>query len=240
MLDKSRPSTYDYERAFALERAIEYPAVDKLEARLGFKVDREMLENAARVLACPVKVNTPCWQHGRVVYAAARWYLQSRPKAENVAMLDIGTAKGFSALCVRWAADHSRRRADVTSVDVIDPEARQRRNTVAEVGGMLTLAETLAPWPEAHRIQFVRSTGVDWLMRYQGRVHFAFIDGKHSYDAVSLEIGLLRTRQQAGDVTVLDDLQIPGVARAVEKMVGYDVEIVVAKPDRQYAIAVRN
>ena len=54
-----------------------------------------MVEAAARVLACPLKANPPNWQHGRVLYAGYRAYLAGLQR--RVLLLDIGTAKGFSA-----------------------------------------------------------------------------------------------------------------------------------------------
>ena len=122
-------------------------------------------------------------------------------------------------------------------VRAIDPGARVARNTVAEVEGLRTLAETLEPWPEARAIAFVRASGRLWLTEHLDRVHVAVVDGKHTYDAVSWECALLTERQQTGDVIFLDDLQIPGVAQAVRELRSYAVERLEALPDRHYAIA---
>src|SRR3990172_8581667 len=92
------PPVEAYEAACALERTRRYPLVDDFEARQGFALDRARLEAAARVLACPIKARPPNWQHGRVLYALTRRY---RLTAEGpLYCLDIGTAKGFSALCL--------------------------------------------------------------------------------------------------------------------------------------------
>jgi predicted O-methyltransferase YrrM len=227
----------DYQRAFLKERENEYPAIDAFEQAAGFAIDRARLEDAARVLACPVKVNPPNWQHGRVIYAAARKYLATTSGA--VTFLDIGTAKGFSALCMAWALQDSEREGQIVSCDVLDPQRRDIRNTVAEVDGPKLLKEVLAPWPEASLVHFIKKTGADWLRQDDYRVNIAFIDGKHSYDAVSEEIGLLRVRQEPGDIALFDDVQIPGVGKAVTGISDYAVEHIAAKPDRRYALAVR-
>lgn len=229
-----------YNKAFLLEAAKQYPPIDGIEAAFGFRLDRVKMENAARVLACPVKVNPPNWQHGRVLYAAARFYLYSlaakRPgmplsEMPGVTFLDIGTAKGFSALCARWAVDDSGIAGEVFSCDVIDPKGKVKRNTVAECNGERTLAEILKPWAaDASRITFLKSTGVDWLMQRQSRVNFAFIDGKHTQDQVGNELALLANRQLKGDMVVCDDLQYPGVRQAVwdlsRETAPYSVQIV--------------
>ena len=177
-----------YARIFAVEQSQSYLMVDAFEARMGYAVDRQRLEDAARVLSCPFKAAPPNWQHGRVIYAAVRKYLYG--VEGPVRCLDIGTAKGFSALCARWAIEDAGREAESFSVDVLPPGARVRRNTVAEVDGLRTLAEIIQPWPEAQQISFVASTGIDWLAANPGRVHVAFVDGKHSGPVVRSE-GLL-------------------------------------------------
>lgn len=230
-----------YVSAFRRECSSEYSRVDDLEHRAGFALQRGKLESAARVLACPVKVSPPNWQHGRVIYATLRERLALSPVPEGSALcLDIGTAKGFSALCARWALADSGYPGRVVSVDVIDPRARIARNTVAEVDGLLTLAETLSDWPESADIEFVQASGVNWLTMNRQRVHFAFVDGKHNYAAVSEECRLLSQSQSAGDAIVFDDVQIPGVRRAVEELSdSYDAEYVEALPTRVYVITRR-
>lgn len=150
----------DYRRAFALERQTRYPSIDRYEEHCGFKLEQMKLLNAARVLACPVKVNPPNWQHGRVLYSTLMRYLLGA--AMPWLVVDVGTAKGFSALCMLWALQDTKfteENWEIHSVDVIDPCARYRRNTVAEVGGLLTLPETLAHWKEASLIQFHMASG---------------------------------------------------------------------------------
>jgi hypothetical protein len=156
-----KPTTADYEQAFHEERQHFYPQIEALERLCGYALEREKLEFTAKYLACPVKAHGANWQHGRVVYATLRKYLETAP--QGVLCLDIGTAKGFSALCMRWALDASGIEGRVVSLDVLDPAAKVRRNTVLEVDGYLTLTQTLDHWPEATGIEFRCQTGIDWL-----------------------------------------------------------------------------
>lgn len=237
------PTADDYARAFAKARSQSYPQIDAFEQTLGYALDTAKLENAARILACPVKAHGANWQHGRVLYAAARKYLAGKPSG-CWTFLDIGTAKGFSALCLQWALnDHAGGAmvmAGVVSLDVLDPLARVRRNTVAEVGGYLTLAETLAPWPEAASIEFRQETGIDWLRTYLGQVHIAYVDGKHTFDVVAQEAKLLAEHQEPGDLAIFDDAQIDGVAKALDgAKKWYSFQSLILGPLRAYAIGVR-
>lgn len=230
----------DYRTAFRVERDRLYPLVDAFEAQSGFAVDRDRLLEAAKVLACPVKANAPNWQHGRVLYAAVSRYIVEHPNTEAFNILDVGTAKGFSALCLLWSLQDSGKAGRVTSVDVIDPLGRVQRNTIAEVDGLKTLAETLAPWPEAQSIDFRKSTGIEWLHGHGDRIHVAFIDGKHSGAVVLQEGHLLAVRQMPGDLAIFDDVHIPDVSIAVNSLYpDYRLKYLEVLPNRHYAIGVR-
>jgi predicted O-methyltransferase YrrM len=232
----------DYQRVFDAERVNEYPVIDAIEARTGFAIARGRLEGAARVLACPVKKHPPNWQHGRVLYSLARAYVFHANG--DLTLIDVGTAKGFSALCLEWAltppdGDGLAHTGRVVSVDVLDPSERVRRNTVAEVDGYKTLREILQPWPESSGIDFRKSTGAEAIASVD-RVHVCYLDGKHAYEAVSTEIGLLVERQQPGDLVIWDDAQIEGVSKAISEAKNhYQIERIALLPHRAYAIGVR-
>lgn len=247
---KHTATAEDYARVFEAERQREYPLIDAFEQRMGYAIDRERLESAARVLACPVKRNPPCWQHGRVLYAAALKYFvagwmsaSAHPgKFEEANVLDIGTAKGFSALCLLWAMNASEAGDEgrVTSVDVIDPYAPVIRNTVAEINREITLHETLEPWPEAKAIQFVQSTGINWLRAHPERLHVVFVDGKHTADVVAQEAALIAARQVPGDLCIFDDVHLPEIRAVVRGLHhSYALEYLDILPNRGYAMGVR-
>lgn len=239
MSPKLLASPAEYAAAFDTERARVYPVVDRFEGDAGCALSRDRLEAAARILACPVKDHGANWQHGRILYAAARRYLASR-SGEPVLLLDIGTAKGFSALCLQWALDESSAVGAVVSVDVLDPMGTERRNSVLECDGPKTLAQFLEPWTEAQRITFLKSTGLEWLKRHPARVNLAFIDGKHTGAVVYEEGRLLGARQEPGDLAIFDDLQIDGVAAAVKQLTSlYTVQELRISAQRGYAIGVR-
>ncbi len=233
-------SSEDYARIFALECEQSYPMVDEFEQRMGFSLDKPRLLAAARVLSCPLKAAAPNWQHGRVLYAATMDYIATRCTENPLTTLDIGTAKGFSALCVRMAVEDCGADAKSFSIDVLPQNDRVRRNTPAEVDGLKTLAEVLAPYPEAKRITFVESTGIDWLEKHPERIHVAFVDGKHSGSVVRREGVLLSKRQQSGDLCVFDDVHIGDVSAAVTSLQdAYKLEYLQVLPKRAYAIGVR-
>src|ERR1041384_7883839 len=133
-----------YDAAFERARAIEYPEISKLERLAGFAVNRERLESAARVLQCPIKASAPNWQHGRGLYQLAPQYISWAKKP--TIFLDIGTAKGFSACVLSWAiADDGSTDHRVVSIDVIEPDAFVKRNSVVECERLMTVHQFAAP-----------------------------------------------------------------------------------------------
>lgn len=230
-----------YEAAFAEEQARAYAGVDAFERQVGHAIDRPRLEAAASILACPVKKHPPCWQHGRVLYAVASRRLAQLTAADGpVRLLDIGTAKGFSALCLQYALDDAALTGVVTTVDVIDPHEAVRRNTVAEVDGFKTLAQILESFPAAADLVCLQRTGVQHLSTTAGRIHVAFVDGKHTGAVVAEESQLLARRQAAGDVAVWDDVHLGDVRQAVERQAhNYELQWLQVLPHRAYAIGVR-
>ncbi len=239
------PITADtYARIFDLARQKEYPAIDAIENEYGHKISRRRLENAAKILACPFKPNPPHWQHGRVIYAVARAYLKGR--REPITLLDIGTAKGFSALCLQWALNDANADMNleglgcVISVDVLDPKGKPTRNSVLELDGPKTLAQFLEPWPEAKAIEFRQQEGINAIKGSPGFINLAFIDGKHSDRAVRLEGEALAKHQRSGDMAIWDDCQIEAVDNAVSALRAfYSIQYVKCCEYRTYAIGTR-
>lgn len=228
-----------YASIFAKECAQSYPVMDGLEQTCGFAVPKVRLEAAAEVLACPLKANPPNWQHGRLLYALARDYLRKSPGPGI--FLDIGTAKGFSACVLSWAIEDAGLSIPLVSIDMMEPNTRERRNSVAELDGLKTVPEFANPF-KAVSINPVWIGGGSsrWLKAsVNPRILFAFVDGKHSYEAVSTDAAGLLARQAPGDIAVFDDVQIPAVSEAVGDMTGYAVEIITLSPKRTYAIATR-
>lgn len=227
----------DYDAIFERERVNEYPEVDAFEKATGYALGRDLLENAAQVLACPFKANPPNWQHGRVIYSAAMVRLACDMPG---IFLDIGTAKGFSACIMTWAIGLRKDRPKVVTIDVMDPYERQKRNSVAELGGMLTLLEFMDPFRDPTVLMECHGCGSEkWFKKTKDeRIAFAFVDGKHTYDAVRAESIAISELQSRGDVIVFDDLQIEPVRKAVERLEGYDGLHIHAGP-RHYLVAVK-
>jgi predicted O-methyltransferase YrrM len=231
----------DYDVAFAEECKQFYPAIDAFELVCGHGINPIRLRDAARVLACPVKANPPNWQHGRVLYSVARSLLECDPSPGL--FLDIGTAKGFSAVVMGWAIEDMRQEHEVHSVDILDPNDLVPRNSVVEVdGNLMSVYDFVAPFIASVPTTFYGGGSerlLSRLLNSGSRIRLAFVDGKHNEAAVTAEIAAIARLQQLGDVIVFDDVQISGVDFAVRRIMGYHVQRLRANDRRQYAIATK-
>lgn len=240
----------DYDDAFRTEREREYPEVDALCARLGYDMNREQLEDLAQVLACPVKARPPCWQHGRVVYAVVRSWMSEQQDLDIVDhLVDVGTAKGFSLMCMALAAQDEGRgqTAKIYSVDVVDPTDRVPRNSVRDLEDPPpSVQELITPYvrrysvpPDCAVLVGGGAGSADFFRDARGtRFGVVFVDGKHSYEAASADFAAAAAMQRSGDCVVLDDIQLPGVARVADRAAKlYEREDVWAIPgERGYSV----
>lgn len=233
-----------YEEAFERARSVEYPELDRFEQLAGYAVDRARLEDAARVLQCPIKANAPNWQHGRVLYTLARQYIAWRKDPRPTTFLDIGTAKGFSACVLSWAIADAKAAHRIVSIDVVDPDALVARNSVIECEKLMTVPQFVAPYVAAGvEVTFLPNGSASWLIKTPRDVGvgFAFVDGKHTFQAVTFEALNIAKRQAEGDVIVFDDAQINEVhdaTRQLHKTYRRDT-LYLSKSRRGYCVAVK-
>jgi predicted O-methyltransferase YrrM len=248
-LGSNESQVHEYEKIYIKEVGNTYPEIDKYEAGQVNKIETERLVKAAWYLANPLKKNPPCWQHGRLIYSTLSSYIAANYSMDGIECVDIGTAKGFSALMMQYAINDAAfdAKAQVHSTDVIPPYHRVRRNSVIEVGrenNYPVLAEYLEPFPESKAIDFYDLSGADLLNLLSSsgieRINFAFVDGKHNHSSVLTESASIHSMSQPGDIIIWDDVQIPEVARAVRDMKNrYHQEYIGARAERRYCIGVR-
>ena len=215
-----------------------------LGERFGDLPDREFVDPLALATQVVPKDEQLDWSHGYLLYAALGSYLRRTPSDRPVTIFETGTARGFSAICMAQALRTAGRAGTILTVDVLHAERPIYWNSIADVDGPRTRLELLEPWSELveDHIVFLRGD-VDFALEQLGlpRIHFAFLDAEHTYDAVRRELAFVATHQRPGDVIVCDDYTpkaFPEIVRAVDELGasgGYELETYVSSPDRGYA-----
>ena len=150
-------------------------------------------------------------EHGKLLYALIR----ERHDCRRVVALDIGTARGFSAIAMSRAMLDAKLEGHVYTMDVIghdDPHdwhAAKHSTEDPLASGPSARSAIWRRWfpAEATRITPItgRSTQLlrDWP---HGRIDVAFLDGSHTYDDVKAELDMLDGIMADDGVIVLDDV----------------------------------
>lgn len=208
-------------------RQEDYPEIDAFERQCEFALKKDWLDELALHTQVVVKTSPLCYAHGRVLYSALSRYLRDHPPAspsERITIWETGTARGFSSLCMARALKDQKRAGLILTFDVLPHQTAMYWNCIDDNEGPRTRAELLCTWKD-----FL----TDYIVFHQGdtrlelpkvqteRIHFAFLDGAHTYEEVMFEFNQIRDRQQPGDMIVYDDYtptQFPGLVKAVDEI----------------------
>lgn len=220
-------SKEEYLRLFKEVSKKEYEEIDAYEQISGFAIDMEWLHELALHTQVVIKKSPLCYAHGRVLYTALSRYLAetaARSLTDRITILEIGTARGFSALCMAKALHDQKRVGLIITFDLLPHQVPMFWNCIDDLDGPCTRAELLQTWKDLLQ---------DYVVFHQGdtrlelpkvqteRVHFALIDGAHTYEDVNFEFEQIKERQQSGDMIVYDDYtpqQFPGLVKTVDEI----------------------
>ena len=153
-------------------------------------------------------------EHGMILYGMI---LRLSDTSHPLVVLDIGTARGFSAMAMaRAMADASidGGGGDVYSVDVIGHRESRGWHVDKQAvddplsGIEMSRAEIWERWfpDESAMVTPVTARSSEVLSDWRhGPIDLAFIDGSHTYDNVKRELSALDSSMRRGGVIVLDD-----------------------------------
>ena len=228
-----------------------YPNVDKYETKTGFSVDMDWLTKLAFKTQIVIKDSELCYAHGRVLYSALSKYLadQDISDKQGLTIIETGTARGFSSICMAKALSDSDSSGKILTFDLISNEKEMFWNSIDDLEGKQTRLELLKPWGNLVEkfIIFVEGDTRETLKTCSvSRVNFAFLDGAHTYDDVMFEFSQIKDKQIKGDIIVYDDYSpglFPGIVRAVDyicESYDYRREDIVSEGNRAYVVAIKN
>ena len=163
-------SIEEYE-ALALMAANEtYPEIDWFEKYTGYTITREWLQELALHTQVVVKSSPLCYAHGRVLYSALSRYLESASKFDSINILETGTARGFSSLCMARALNDMDRPGKVVTFDILPHRLPIYWNCIDDFEGKKSRQELLSPWTELVQ---------KYLIFVQGDTRRALPTGRH-------------------------------------------------------------
>ncbi len=235
----------EYRRRWTEAKSVAYPVVDQYEIECAAAIDPEWFQDLALLTQVPIKSSAICYQHGRLLYATLVRYMRAHGR-EHLTIVETGTARGFSALCLAKAMHDTGASGKIISFDVLPHETRILWNCVLDASGPRTRAELLQDYADL-LARFVILHRGDTKREMQkmsaARINLAFLDSVHEYHHVMAEWSAIRGRQQRGDIIFFDDYtpeQYPGVVRAADEICrtgGYATRVIETDRRRRYLIA---
>ncbi len=172
-------------------------------------VSEEWYDRAVRVLR-----GGDGGEHGLLLY---QLILHRSGAGHPLVVLDVGTARGFSAMMMARAMLDANMAGHVYTVDVIDHdelrgwhvEKQEPDEPLARIE--IARSEIWNRWfgDEAARITAVTAQSSDVLDDWKhGPVDLAFLDGSHTYASVKRELSVLDCLMAGGSEIVLDDYHL--------------------------------
>ena len=227
-----------------------YGDVSNWEERCGYRIERIWLDKLALLTQVTIKQGELNYQHGRLLYAELSRYIyeqKEKGRHQDISVLEIGTAKGFSSICMARALIDSGTTGHIVSIDPIPHKKRIYWNCIKDNEGRRSREELLEDYkPELKRIVFIQGWSPYCLERIGlHEIGLAFIDGIHLYEQVKREYAFISRHQKAGDIIVFDDIQeceYSGVERLVSEIESkgeYAIKRLWSSDLRGYAVATK-
>jgi len=222
-----------------------YRAVDSYLSNYNVKTPSSWIHELALKTQVSIKESKINYQHGFILYKALTNYIVST-KIESINIVEIGTAKGFSALCMAKVLDDMGIFGIINTIDILSHKKSIYWNSIKDHVGKHTRRELLNTYSPLiiKYIQFIQGKSDIELPKLNiSRIHFAFIDGEHFYENVFFDGEFIAKRQHSGDMIVFDDYTkkiFPGVVQAANEICEnykYKTTVIVSSKQRSYLVA---
>ncbi len=222
--------------------------IKKFEDKLGFKVNKKWFLDLVLVTQIGIKKSKLNYYHGRILYSLISRYLSKiKNKSNKINILEIGTARGFSAICMARATLDSNVNASIITIDYIPHFKKRYWNCLKDIDGPSSRSELLSKWQEeTNQIIFIEGFSQSLLPKLGlERINFAFLDGQHKKENILQEYNVIKKKQKKGDQIFFDDVSkesFPGICNAlkiIENKNEYKIEYLNFTNERGYAIGTK-
>ena len=220
-----------------------YLEVEKFENSSGYKIDKLWLDDLALHTQVVKKESAINYQHGRILYSKLSKYIKEK-NIKFINVVEIGTARGFSSICMSKAINDANINGKIITIDIISNDQKIYWNCIDDLESKKSRKDLLKNWPkELNNISFLTGPSSFVLKKISfDRIHFAYIDGMHDYFNTKKEFDFISSRQRFDDIIIFDDYskKFPDIIRLVEDIKNrknYNINILASSDQRSYVIA---
>jgi len=243
--NKPKATKNEYYKLFESIKDLDHPEINQFEKKNGFCIEKNWINELALYTQITIKKSKLNFQHGRVLYSSLRKYIAENKSDKIINIIETGTSKGFSSICMSKALIDSNSLGKILTYDILPHEKRMYWNVFLDNSGKHSRQELLKKWlKELSNIIFIQgSSRTNMIRTHLDRINFAFLDAEHTYKDVISEFKYVSSKQIINDIIVFDDVtpgKFDGVVKALQKIQNenkYDVEYIRSSDQRGYAIA---
>jgi hypothetical protein len=167
-----------------------FPVVDQFEKTCGFSIDANFFHELALHTQVVLKKSKINYQHGRILYATLRKYIEDH-KIDPINIIETGTARGFSTLCLAKALFDSNIGGKILTYDVLPHNRKMYWNCIDDHEGKKTRTELLKNYSDLCEkfIVFHQGNSIIELSKISMTgIGFAFLDAGHDKYHVTNEL----------------------------------------------------
>ena len=221
---------------------IEYREIDNFEKKCGYFIDKGWLDNLALYTQVVIKSSQINYQHGRLLYSLLREYLTNHDK---INILETGTARGFSAICMSKALIDSKKQGKIFTIDIIPHNQKIFWNCLQDSDGAVSRKELLKEWVlYTKNINFLNGRTHKVIKKINfDRINFAFLDAAHNFRSLKDEFDFVSKKQLKGDLILFDDVtknefdEVFNFVKTIEEKKNYSLSYINSSSSRSYAVA---
>tara|TARA_B100000886_G_scaffold127628_2_gene86050 strand:+ start:2305 stop:3192 length:888 start_codon:yes stop_codon:yes gene_type:complete len=241
-----------YKENFEKSNQLENSQISKHYLFSKYSPDIEFIEKTAFTLQNVIKKTKNSYIHGYILYSYVSEYINlllelEGSHADQINILDIGTARGFSSLCMAKSLDDNKFNGKIFTFDILPNRISFFWNSHVDLSqGKTSRLELLKPWEDIvnkYLIFFSTATFNSLRVVDIPKIHFAFIDGSHFFKDVIFEIKYIFKRLNENSILILDDYDInlfPGVVRACDYLLSLKLhtsfELIPIQNERKLAV----
>lgn len=225
-----------------------FKVIEDYEIQCGSKIQKKWLDEMALHTQIVIKKSNICYEHGKILYSTLCIYLKNFNQNQYIQILETGTARGFSALCMAKALKDHNIKGNIKTIDLIPHNKKMFWNCIDDHECKKTRSELLKNWTDlcSEYITFLTGNTRKIIKNLnRTRINFAFLDASHTYFDIVKEFSSIYPLQHKNDIVVFDDYsknKFYGLYVGINylcKKYNYEKKIIKINDDRAYVIATK-
>lgn len=210
-------------------------------------IDRNFIIDLAYITQITLKKSEINIDHGKILYALST-NMFKKNLTKKFTIVETGTAKGFSSICMAKAIYDTEVKAQIFTFDLIGHSKKSIWNNISDIHGPISRKEMIHKWRylSDNYIHFISGYSHLNIKNFNfNNIDFAFIDGSHYGHDIYFEFMEISKYQLKGDQILFDDYDHPNyisLTKTIDRLCNeleYEKFKISGFNDRNYLLATK-